>query len=66
MLEPIADLIREYVIFCNQIHRDDTPVKVLNPGTQKTKTGSMWVYINDSRARGDELPIAAGYYYSPE
>ena len=54
MLEPIADLIREYVISCNQIHGDDTPVKVLNPGTKKTKTGRMWVYVNDGRPRGDD------------
>ena len=66
LLEPIADLIREYVISCNQIHGDDTPVKVLNPGTGKTKTGRMWVYVNDGRPRGDDAPIAAGYYYSPD
>ena len=66
LLEPIADLIREYVISCNQIHGDDTPVKVLNPGTKKTKTGRMWVYVNDGRPRGDDSPIAAGYYYSPD
>ena len=66
LLEPIAELIREYVISCNQIHGDDTPVKVLNPGTKKTKTGRMWVYVNDGRPRGDDSPIAAGYYYSPD
>ena len=66
LLEPIAELIREYVISCNQIHGDDTPVKVLNPGTGKTKTGRMWVYVNDGRPRGDDAPIAAGYYYSPD
>ena len=66
LLEPIADLIREYVISCNQIHGDDTPVKVLNPGTDKTKTGRMWVYVNDGRPRGDDAPIAAWYYYSPD
>ena len=66
LLEPIADLIREYVISCNQIHGDDTPVKVLNPGTKKTKTGRMWVYVNDGRPRGDDSPVAAGYYYSPD
>lgn len=66
LLEPIADLIREYVLSCNQIHGDDTPVKVLNPGTGKTKTGRMWVYVNDGRPRGDISPVAAGYYYSPD
>ena len=66
LLEPIAELIREYVLSSNQIHGDDTPVKVLNPGTGKTKTGRMWVYVKDVRPRGDESPVAAGYYYSPD
>ena len=66
LLEPIANLIREYVISANQIHGDDTPVKVLNPGTGKTKTARMWVYVNDGRPRGSSSPVAAGYYYSPD
>lgn len=66
LLEPIANLIREYIISCNHIHGDDTPVKVLNPGTGKTKTGRIWVYVNDGRPRGDDSPVAAGYYYSPD
>lgn len=66
LLEPIAELIREYVLSSSQIHGDDTPVKVLNPGTGKTKTGRMWVYVNDGRPRGEESPVAAGYYYSPD
>lgn len=66
LLEPIANLIREYVISAKQIHGDDTPVKVLNPGTGKTKTARMWVYVNDGRPRGSSSPVAAGYYYSPD
>jgi transposase len=66
LLEPIANLIREYVLSASQIHGDDTPVKVLNPGTGKTKTARMWVYVNDGRPRGSSSPVAAGYYYSPD
>ena len=66
LLEPIANLIREYVLSAKQIHGDDTPVKVLNPGTGKTKTARMWVYVNDGRPRGSSSPVAAGYYYSPD
>ena len=66
LLEPIANLIREYVLSAKQIHGDDTPVKVLNPGTGKTKTARMWVYVNDDRPRGSSSPVAAGYYYSPD
>ena len=37
-----------------------------NPGTGKTKTARMWVYVNDGRPRGSSSPVAAGYYYSPD
>lgn len=66
LVEPIANLIREYVLSASQIHGDDTPVKVLNPVTGKTKTARMWVYVNDGRPRGSSSPVAAGYYYSPD
>jgi transposase len=30
-------------------HGDDTPVRVLAPGTGKTTTGRLWVYTRDDR-----------------
>ena len=66
LLEPIADKIREYICAANQIHGDDTPVKVLDPGKGKTKTGRIWVYVKDGRPINDPSPIAACYFYSPD
>jgi transposase len=43
----------------DQIHGDDTPVKVLAPGTGKTKSGRLWVYVRDDRPAGDFSPRAA-------
>ena len=65
LLEPIAAKIREYIFSASHIHGDDTPVKVLEPGSGKTKTGRIWVYVKDGRPRNDKSPIAACYYYSP-
>lgn len=66
LLEPIAEKIREYIFSASQLHGDDTPVKVLEPGSGKTKTGRIWVYVKDGRPRNDKSPIAACYYYSPD
>jgi transposase len=38
LLEPLAKKIQEYIFEAGQIHGDDTPVKVLEPGTGQTKT----------------------------
>ncbi len=48
------------------IHADDTPVKVLTPGTGKTKTGRLWVYLRDESDYGGPAPPAAFYRYSPD
>jgi transposase len=66
LLEPLADKIREYICTANQIHGDDTPVKVLDPGKGKTKTGRIWVYVKDGRPSNDTSPIAACYFYSSD
>ena len=66
LLEPIAEKIKEYIFSASQLHGDDTPVKVLDPGSGKTKTGRIWVYVKDGRPRNDKSPIAACYYYSPD
>jgi transposase len=66
LLEPLAEKIKEYVCSSMQIHGDDTPVKVLDPGSGKTKTGRIWVYVKDGRPINDLSPIAAFYIYSPD
>jgi transposase len=66
LLEPLAKKIQEYIFKAGQIHGDDTPVKVLEPGTGRTKTGRIWTYVRDGRPKGDECPVAACYFYSPD
>ena len=66
LLEPLADKIREYIFAANQIHGDDTPVKVLDPGKGETKTGRIWAYVKDGRPSNDLSPVAACYYYSSD
>ena len=43
---------------------DDTPVKVLAPGTGKTATGRIWTYVRDERPWKGEAPPAAWYRFS--
>jgi len=66
LLEPISDKIKEYIFSAKQLHGDDTPVKVLDPGAGKTKTGRIWTYVKDGRPCNDLSPVAACYFYSPD
>jgi transposase len=66
LLEPLADAIGRHVMAGAAIHADDTPVKVLAPGTGRTKTGRLWVYLRDERDwAGDHHP-AAFYKFTPD
>jgi hypothetical protein len=49
-----------------KLHVDDTPVPVLAPGTGKTKTGRLWVYLRDERPFSGQAPPAVVYRYSPD
>ncbi len=66
LLEPLIEELRSYVFASTHIHGDDTPVKVLAPGTGKIKTGRIWAYVKDGRSYGDEDPPAVCYFYSPD
>src|SRR3954451_19929449 len=48
------------------LHGDDTPVPVLAPGTGKTKTGRLWVYLRDERPCTGPAPPAVLYRYSAD
>lgn len=48
----------------SRVHVDDTPVRVQAPGTGKTKTGRLWVYVRDNRSWRPSEPAAALYHYS--
>jgi transposase len=66
LLEPLADAIGAHVLAGAAIHADDTPVNVLAPGTGKTKTGRLWVYLRDERDWSGDAPPAAFYRFTPD
>lgn len=66
LLDPLVAALGRYVLAAQKVHADDTPVKVLAPGTGKTKTGRLWVYVRDDRPAGNAAPPAAWYRYSPD
>ena len=66
LLEPLADAIGRHVQAGRAIFADDTPVKMLAPGTGKTQTARLWVYGRDERPWGSDTPPAAWYRFSPD
>ena len=66
LLQPLVDRIADHVMASPKLHADDTPVPVLSPGTGKTATGRLWVYLRDNRRwRPSDRP-AALFRYSPD
>ncbi len=63
---PLADAIGRHVMTGAAIHADDTPVNVLAPGTGKTKTGRLWVYLREERDWGGDSHPAAFYRFTPD
>jgi len=66
LIDPLLAALGRYVLAAEKVHADDTPVKVLDPGAGKTKTGRLWVYVRDDRPAGSPAPAAAWYRYSPD
>jgi transposase len=66
LLLPLVDAIGRHVMAGAAIHADDTPVNVLAPGTGKTKTGRLWVYLRDERDWGSTAPPAACYRFTED
>lgn len=64
LLEPLADAIGRYVLAGGAIFADDTPVRMLAPGTGKTRTARIWTYARDERPWGSDMPPAAWYRFS--
>jgi hypothetical protein len=48
------------------IFADDTPEKMLAPGTGKTATARLWAYGRDERPWGSDTPPASWYQFSPD
>lgn len=63
---PLVEAIGDHVMAAAALHGDDTPVPVLAPGTGKTRTGRLWVYLRDERPHAGPAPPAVLYRYSPD
>ena len=63
---PLVEAIGDHVMAAAALHGDDTPVPVLAPGSGKTKTGRLWVYLRDERPHTGPAPPAVIYRYSPD
>lgn len=66
LLEPLADAIGRHVLAGRAIFADDTPVKMLTPGTGKTATARLWAYGRDERPWNGDAPPASWYRFSPD
>jgi transposase len=64
LLEPLADAIGRHVLAAEAIFADDTPIRMLAPGTGKTQTARLWTYARDERPWGGAAPPAAWYRFS--
>ena len=65
LLGPLVAALARYVLAAPNLNADDTPIKVLAPGTGKTKKGHLWTYVRDGRGWGSRDPPAVWYRYSP-
>lgn len=66
LLEPLADAIGRHVRAGQALFADDTPIRMLAPGTGKTQTARLWAYARDERPWGSAVPPAAWYRFSPD
>ena len=66
VLKPLVDALAAGIVASDTLHVDDTPVPVLAPGTGKTKTGRLWVYVRDERPFAGARPPAALFRYSQD
>ena len=66
LLEPLADAIARHVLKGQALFADDTPVKLLAPGSGKTKTARLWAYVRDERPWVGEAHPASWYQFSPD
>lgn len=64
LLEPLADAVARHVLKGRALFADDTPVKLLAPGSGKTRTARLWAYVRDERPWAGEAYPAAWYQFS--
>jgi transposase len=64
LLGPLVAVLGKYVLSAANVNADDTPFRVLAPGTGKTRRGHIWTYVRDGTAWGSTDPPAVWYRYS--
>jgi transposase len=64
LVSPLVQAIRRYIFSAQQLHADDTPLPVLDPGRGRTKTGYLWTYVRDESPWGSKQPRAVLFEYS--
>ncbi|MGH7106120.1 MAG: IS66 family transposase [Acetobacteraceae bacterium] len=65
LLGPLVGALAKHVLSAANLNADDTPFRVLAPGTGKTKRGHLWTYVRDGTGWGSRDPPAVWYQYSP-
>jgi hypothetical protein len=65
-LERLNGAIGRHVLSGEAIFADDTPVRMLAPGTGRTQTARLWTYARDERPWGGSAPPAAWYRFSAD
>jgi transposase len=66
LLEPLADAVARHVLKGQALFADDTPVKLLAPGSGKTRTARLWACVRDERPWTGETHPAAWYQFSSD
>jgi transposase len=64
LLEPLADAIGRHVRNSQALFADDTPVKLMAPGSKRTKTARVWTYVRDERPWNGQAPPGAWYQFT--
>lgn len=65
-LDALHAKLGQEILATDHLFADDTPLPVLDPGRQRTKTGRLWVYVRDQRGWSGPAPPAAIYYYEAD
>ena len=66
LLRPLISTLKHHVMSSHKIYADYTPIGVLTPGHDKTKTARLWMYVFDDRPAGYSTPAAVWFAYSPD
>jgi len=63
LLRPLISTLERHVMNGYKIHADYTPIGVLTPGHDKTKTARLWTYVLDDWPAGYSTPAAVRFAY---